>query len=473
VTLALASVLSPLAAGLICMVFPRIAAVLPSLACALTAAAALPMLAAPDQTRFFLDTGGIALTTDPAAAWFMLTNAAVTLAVLLDAWRKKADGFFFTLLCLLHGGVNACFLGADLFNLYVAIELTTIVAFLLIAAPLGDRAIWNALRFLFISNVGMLFYLIGAILVYESRGSFALAEMVEAPGMAGALIITGLAVKGGVFIPGLWLPLAHGGAEARVSALLSGVVVKIGVLPLLRIAALSAPLETTVRGLGVGGALIGIGFALFERDLKRMLACSTVSQIGFILAAPVAGPFYAMAHGLAKAALFLAAGALPNRDVPSLRQKGLPPLAALALALPALSLAGFPPLAGYAAKTAALGETTGLFLNILKVGSIGTAAVVARWLLLPWRRDAEPVSLPREPLLLLAGLLLAAGFRPEMFSLADLISTAGTLAVGVLLHVVGAGRLMKIPLPGRWECFEDLVGMTCVTLFALLLLAGR
>jgi multicomponent Na+:H+ antiporter subunit D len=472
VTLAIASVLSPLAAGLVCVVFPRLAAALVTLACALTAAAAVPLLSAPAQTRVLLDTGGIALIADPAAAWLMLTNAAVTLAVLLDAWRKQADGFFFTLLCLLHGGVNACFLSADLFNLYVVIELTTILAFLLIAAPLGDRHIWNALRYLFISNVGMLFYLIGAILVYESRGSFALAETAAAPGMAGMLIIVGLAVKGGVFIPGLWLPLAHGGAEARVSALLSGVVVKIGVLPLLRIAALSAPLELTVRGLGVGGALLGVFFALFERDIKRMLACSTVSQIGFILAAPVAGPFYALAHGLAKAALFLAAGALPNRDVPTLRKTGLPPMAALTVALPALSLAGFPPLAGFTAKAAAFGEMTGLFRGLLMAGSLGTATVAARWILLPWKRAAEPVALPREAWLPLAGCLLIAGVWPGRFPAADLLSALGTLAGGVLLHALGARKLMNVTLPNRWECFEDLVGLTCVTLFALLLLMG-
>jgi multicomponent Na+:H+ antiporter subunit D len=472
VNLALASVLAPLAAGLVCVVFPRIAAVLPVLACGLTAAAAFPMLTAPAQTRILLDTGGIALTADPAAAWLMLTNAAVTLAVLMDAWRKKADGFFLPLVCLLHGGVNACFISADLFNLYVVIELTTILAFLLIAAPLGDRHIWNALRYLFISNVGMLFYLIGAILVYESRGSFALAETAEAPGMAGMLIIVGLAVKGGVFIPGLWLPLAHGGAEARVSALLSGVVVKIGVLPLLRIAALSAPLELTVRGLGVGGALLGVFFALFERDVKRMLACSTVSQVGFILAAPVAGPFYALAHGLAKAALFLAAGALPTRDVPALRKNGLPPMAALALTIPALSLAGFPPLVGFTAKAAAFGEMTGIFRGLLMAGSLGTATVAARWILLPWKRAAEPVALPREAWLLLAGCLLIAGVWPGPFPAADLPSALGTLAGGVLLHVLGTRKLMKATLPDRWECFEDLVGLTCITLFALLLLMG-
>jgi multicomponent Na+:H+ antiporter subunit D len=471
-TVALASVLSPMAAGLVCVVFPRLAAALVALACALTAAAAVPMLTAPAQTRILLDTGGIALTADPAAAWLMLTNAAVTLAVLLDAWRKKADNFFFTLLCLLHGGVNACFLSADLFNLYVVIELTTILAFLLIAAPLGDRHIWSALRYLFISNVGMLFYLVGAILVYESRGSFALAETAAAPGMAGMLIVVGLAVKGGVFIPGLWLPLAHGGAEARVSALLSGVVVKIGVMPLLRIAALSPPLEMTVRGLGVGGALLGVFFALFERDIKRMLACSTVSQIGFILAAPVAGPFYALAHGIAKAALFLAAGTLPNRDVPALRKTGLAPMAALALALPALSLAGFPPLAGYFAKAGAFGEMTGLFRWLLMAGSLGTATVAARWILIPWRRNAPPVSLPRESCLLLAGLLLIAGFARGPFPVADLPSAFGTLAAGILLHFLGTRRLMRTTLPDRWECFEDLVGLTCITLFALLLTMG-
>lgn len=470
--LELAAVLSPLAAGLICTMIPRIAAGLPALACALTATAAVPLLTSPPATRTLLDTGGIALIADPAAGWLMLTNAAVTLAVLLDGRSRKSDTFFFSLLCMLHGGLNACFLGADLFHLYVVVELTTILAFLLIAGPLGDRHIWNALRYLFISNVGMLFYLMGAILVYESRGSFALAETAEAPGVAGMLLIVGLAVKGGVFIPGLWLPLAHGGAEARVSALLSGVVVKIGVLPLIRIAALSPLLETTVRGLGVCGALMGIGFALFERDIKRIMACSTLSQIGFMLAAPLAGPFYAFAHGLAKASLFLTAGTLRERNILRLRESGLPPRTAVALLIPSLSAAGLPLLAGHTAKAATFAELADPFRWPLLIGAAGTAAIVSRWIFLPWRRSAECAPPPRESLLLLCGILLAVGLVRGPYDPGEIVSALTVLAAGALLHVLGLGRLMRVPLPDRWERFEDIVGLTCVTLFALFLLGG-
>jgi multicomponent Na+:H+ antiporter subunit D len=472
VNLPLAAILSPLAAGLVCVVLPRLAAGLPALACALTTAAAVPLLWAPPRLMTLLDTGGIPLSADPAAAWLMLTNAAVTLAVVLDAWRREADAFFFTLLCLLHGGLNACFLSADLFNLYVVIELTTILAFLLIAGPLGDRHIWNALRYLFISNVGMLFYLIGAIRVYESRATFALAEVAAAPESAAMLLIIGLAVKGGLFLPGLWLPLAHGGAEARVSALLSGVVVKIGVLPLIRIATLSPFLETTLRWLGIGGALMGIGFALFERDIKRMLACSTLSQIGFMVAAPLAGPFYAFAHGLGKAALFLTAGTLPDRDVPRLRKAGLPPRTALALAIPTLSVAGIPPLAGYSAKAATTAAMDGPVRWLLLAAAVGTAAIGARWLTLPWRRTAPAGPLPRESLVLLVGVLLAGGMVRGPWAAGDMIAAGAILAAGLGTHFLGAGRLARVRPPDRWERFEDLVGITCVTLFALLLLAG-
>ena len=472
-TLALAAILSPLAAGLVCVVLPRLAAGLPALACALTTAAAIPLLSEPPRLMTLLDTGGIPLSADPAAAWLMLTNAAVTLAVLLDAWRREANTFFFTLLCLLHGGLNACFLSADLFNLYVVIELTTILAFLLIAGPLGDRHIWNALRYLFISNVGMLFYLIGAIRVYESRSSFALVEVAAAPESAAMLLIIGLAVKGGLFLPGLWLPLAHGGAEARVSALLSGVVVKIGVLPLIRIATLSDSLETILRWLGIGGALMGIGFALFERDIKRTLACSTLSQIGFMIAAPLAGPFYAFAHGLAKAALFLTAGTLPDRDVPRLRNAGLPPRTALALLLPTLSVAGIPLLAGYSAKAATVGALDAPARWLLLAAATGTAAIGARWITLPWRQTAVSGPLPRESLFLLVGVLLAVGIVRGPLDLGEMVSAGAILAAGVLVHFLGAGRLSRVRLPDRWERFEDLVGLTCVTLFALLLLGGR
>ena len=105
------------------------------------------------------------------------------------------------------------FICADFISLYVALEIISIAAFLLISYPRTNRSIWIALRYLFVSNTAMLFYLIGAALVYQSNHSFAYVGLKEAPIEAIALIFLGLLTKGGIFVSGLWLPLTHGESD--------------------------------------------------------------------------------------------------------------------------------------------------------------------------------------------------------------------------------------------------------------------
>ncbi len=131
-----------------------------------------------------------------------------------------------------------------------------------------------------------------------------------------------------------------------MSALLSGVVVKVGVFPLIRCALLVEEINPIVRLFGVATALLGVSYAVFEKDTKRMLAFHTISQMGFVLAAPVAGGFYALTHGLVKSCLFLISGNLPTRNFKDLQQKTIDSRiwTALAIASPIdfwLALAGW------------------------------------------------------------------------------------------------------------------------------------
>jgi len=338
----------PLVVGLFCVLWPRYAPWLPTGPCLGTLGVSLYLLYSNTTVELhLLDSHGISLLFDPMAAWFMLTNALVSLAVLWHERIKGGHRFFFMLLTLLHGCLNACFISGDLFNLYVVIELTTIIAFLMVGQGMQTRHLWNALRYLILSNVGMLFFLLGTLLVYESSGSFSLRDMALAPPTARALIVTGLLVKGGVFLPGLWLPQAHAESETGVSALLSGVVVNIGLLPLLRLATYAPDGQAALRLLGMGGAGLGLVLAFCQRDVKRLLACSTVSQVGFILVVPTAGAFYACAHGLAKACLFLCVGGLPDRDLMRVHEQGVARPIMWPVTLAALSVAGCPLLMGF------------------------------------------------------------------------------------------------------------------------------
>ncbi|MFM6532393.1 MAG: proton-conducting transporter membrane subunit, partial [Dolichospermum sp.] len=177
----------------------------------------------------------------------------------------------------------------DFISLYVALEVSGIAAFLLIAYPRSDRSIWVGLRYLFVSNTAMLFYLVGAVLVYQTHHSFSFTGLKGSPPEALALIFLGLLIKAGIFVSGLWLPLTHSESETPVSALMSGIVVKASILPLLRTAFVSEEIDIIVRIFGVGTALMGVSYAVLEKDTKRMLAFHTISQLGFILAAPIVG----------------------------------------------------------------------------------------------------------------------------------------------------------------------------------------
>ncbi|MGD1949015.1 MAG: cation:proton antiporter [Leptolyngbyaceae cyanobacterium] len=275
-------------------------------------------------TLRLLDSFGVTLFADSLSGYFILGNALVTAAVLLYCWGQAKSAFFFTQITVLHGSVNAVFICADFISLYVALEVIGIAAFLLIAYPRTDRSIWVGLRYLFVSNTAMLFYLIGAVLVYQSNGSFTYEGLQQAPTEAIALILLGLLTKGGIFVSGLWLPLTHSEAETPVSAMLSGAVVNAGIYPLVRYALLFEDLLLILQLFSVATAFLGVVYAIFEKDTKRVLASSTISQLGFVLAAPTAAGFYALSHGLAKAALFLVAGNLPSRNFQELRQSSIP-----------------------------------------------------------------------------------------------------------------------------------------------------
>ena len=154
-------------------------------------------------TLELVDNFGVTLAIDELSGYFILTNALVTAAVILYCWRSDKSAFFYTQAIIVHGSVNAAFACTDFISLYVALEVSGIAAFLLVAYPRTDRSIWVALRYLFISNTAMLFYLIGAVLVYQANNSFTYFGLRQAPPEALALIFVGLLVKGGVFVSGL------------------------------------------------------------------------------------------------------------------------------------------------------------------------------------------------------------------------------------------------------------------------------
>ena len=434
------------------------------------------LLDSPVDIRL-LDNFGVTLLVDRLSAWFILTNALVTTAVILYCWQTGKTSFFYMQLVILHGSVNATFICADFISLYVALEVISIAAFLLIAYSRLDRTIWVGLRYLFVSNTVMLFYLIGAVLVYKANNSFAYQGLLNSPTEAIALIFFGLLAKGGVFVSGLWLPLTHSESATPVSAMLSGVVVKAGVFPLLRCALLLSEIEPTVRIFGVGTALLGVSYAMFERDTKRTLAFSTVSQLGFILAAPAVGGFYAFTHGLAKSSLFLIAGNLPSRDFGELKARGIGLKFWLALILASLSICGFPLLAGFGAKVSTIKNLLSWQEIVINIATVGTAITFAKFVFLPRSQlnrdrdkttDIEGVKQIQSGfwwaiIVLLGGLIIANGVYSEAYSVENLLKSLVKIAIGWGIYFLIIKKL-AIRLPRAIEQFDHLIGSMSLVL---------
>ena len=430
------------------------------------------IFAASSLTLQLLDQFGVTLVVDPLSGYFVLTNAVVTIAVILYCWQTGKTAFFYTQAIILHGSVNAVFICADFISLYVALEVISIAAFLLIAYPRTDRSIWVALRYLFISNTAMLFYLIGSAMVYQANQSFAFVGLQNAPMEAIALIFLGLLTKGGIFVSGLWLPLTHSESETPVSALLSGVVVKTGVFPLLRYALWVEEVAPIVQLFGVGTALLGVTYAVLAKDTKRMLAFHTISQLGFVLAAPAVGGFYALTHGLVKSALFLIAGNLPSRDIKTLKQTPIPTPVWIALVIASFSISGFPLLSGFGAKVLTMKNLLPWQVLGMNIAALGTAISFAKFIFLPFggKGTVKP-GFWAAMTVLLGGLFLANGVYYEAYTVTNIVKPLLTIGLGWVAYFLIFQKL-TLKLPRTPERFEHLIGgmsLMLILLFGMVL----
>jgi len=459
----------PFFVGFVGYLLPKLARYLSLGAAIASLGYALLLFTQPPLSLQLLDSFGVTLLVDQLSGFFILTNALVTAAVILYCWHSGKTAFFYMQAIILHGSVNAAFACTDFISLYVALEVISIAAFLLIAYPRTDRSIWVGLRYLFTSNVAMLFYLVGAVLVYQASHSFAFTGLSAAPPEALALIFLGLLVKSGIFVSGLWLPLTHSESETPVSALLSGVVVKAGVLPLVRCALLVEEVDPPIRIFGVGTALLGVGYAVFEKDTKRMLAFHTISQLSFILAAPVVGGFYALTHGLVKAAIFLITGVLPSRNFKELQQKPIPIAIWIALVMASFSISGFPLLSGFGAKVLTTKNLLPWQVIGMNVAALGTAISFAKFIFLPYEKDKSAEVNPgfwAAIALLIGGLFLANVVYYEAYTIANIVKPLATIALGWLAYLL-VFRRTTFKLPRLLEQFDHLVGMMSLMLVLL------
>jgi multicomponent Na+:H+ antiporter subunit D len=437
----------PLLASLIAFAAPRAGVAVAVAACWLNAGLAAAMfeaIGARTDLGGWAPPLGIALRLDGMAWPFVgLTAATFALTATAEIGREfLARPGVAPLWLALLGGLNALFVSADLFNLYIALEVVSLAAVALTALG-GAAAAAPALRYLFVGLAGSVLYLAAVAMLYRATGALDVG-LIAAAGVTGpamavplAMATAGLLMKAGLAPFHFWLPPAHAAAAPAASALLSGVVVKAALYVLLRLWTEAAPepalaaAEPAFRALGLVALGMGAVAALRASRLKALIAASTVAQLGYVSLAlgfaagqPLAikaAVAFILAHGLAKAGVFLAAESLKRGNghdrLDELTDPGrlLGP-AKGAIALGAVALMGLPPSGGFLAKwtlaEAALGRGQWWMAPLLVAGAVLTGVYMLRLvhatLRAPQRPDGDA---PRGwAALALGALAVLAGF---------------------------------------------------------------
>jgi multicomponent Na+:H+ antiporter subunit D len=378
---------------------------------------------------------GIELMIDGFSAFFSLFVVTIILLIYVyscgdatEGIHEKEYGRYYILLFVMLFAMLGIIYTNDLFNTYVFIEILSITSCAIISIKRKKENYAAAFRYMMFNEMGSLSFLLGVALLYMITG-YTNIDLVAAGireqwtaypfnvTMALSFMIVGFGIKSAIFPFHVWLPDAHSTAPTSSSAILSGIVIKVYALILIKMlfrvfgvevmAGLNVP--WLLMGMAAFGMILGSVFALAQKDVKRMLGYSSVAQIGYIVMAAGlfsalglrAAFFHIVSHALMKAALFLAVGiVIYDRKIRHVRAfAGLGPILPVALgvfAVAALGMIGIPGTSGFISKLylaiALLDGGFGLLIAVV----IASAALNAMYYL-PILIDSYLRENPAEP----------------------------------------------------------------------------
>lgn len=303
--------------------------------------------------------------------------------------RYTAENNFYALLCLMIAGMNGVVLSGDIFNIYVFLEIAVIASYALVAFGTEKRELEASFKYQVLGGIASLLILFAVGLLYWQTQTLNLADIaVVLQGreqtmvlmFTEVLLIVGFGLKAALIPFHAWLPDAHSSAPSPISAMLSGVLIKaVGIYALIRlffnIFTLTQELSVIITVLGVLSMVIGGLLAIGQWDMKRLLAYSSVSQMGYVVIgvgigmlvhvnggspalatlAIVGGLFHLINHAVLKGLLFLNAGAVEfmtgTRDMNKLGglAKEMPLTSTTSLGA-SLAISGIPPFNGFFSK---------------------------------------------------------------------------------------------------------------------------
>ncbi|MBF4694145.1 complex I subunit 5 family protein [Fusibacter ferrireducens] len=276
---------------------------------------------------------GMKLRVDTlSATMLVLNNFLFGFMILFNMHKSYMNKLFIFLFLGLQGLINGVFLSTDFFNVYILIEVATVVVSILIMYKKDSQSMYDGMIYLMVNMIAMTFFLLGIGYLYKYTGALDfdnVAVSVETITskknliMPFALMITGISLKAALLPLFSWLPKAHGTASAPsiVSGVLSGIFVKIGIYLFIRVYFIFGNifiLSNFFVGIGFLTAIAGFMFALAQTDIKLILAYHSISQIGLMMiglssaqtASYYGGLYHIVAHGIFKTLLFLIAGLL-------------------------------------------------------------------------------------------------------------------------------------------------------------------
>ena len=417
---------------------------------------------------------GIAFRIDHLSALMLLLLGFITLlvgiyskqSILKELPKKEAP--FYSVYLLLVTGLTGLVSTADMFNLYVFLEITSLTSYALISLG-GGTAVVSAFRYVILGTVGAAFYLLAVGYLYTVTGSLNMADLAlilpdlyesNVVLVGFAFFVIGISIKMALFPMHAWLPGAYSDAPSAVSALIAATTTKVSAYVLVRVMFFvfeprfsidTIPIATLLSWMGAIAMILGSLMAIAQSDLKRMLAYSSVAQIGYIVLGVglanamgfTGGILHLVNHAFMKGCLFLVAGAIiyrtELREIRSFRYLSMRmPWTAAIFTVCALAMIGIPPTGGFFSKLylilGAIAADHWVFVAVILVSSVLGLTYLVNVIRYMYFPPAAGEAVP-------AGVTPGAIVRDEAPSM--MLAPMLILAVGIILLGLFNGEIVS------------------------------